>query len=146
MDRSRQTVSRRSLCLLLTAVCVLGQGACQPAAEASSIPSGSLTGAGCANGGFGISEPARRRNLDRAGNARPGVPLLRRAARSPDQCARPILWHGCARARDRADTESGAVAGWELFGDYAGKHGRIKARAPFEGYREVFARHGQPDL
>jgi len=67
--------------------------------------------------------------MDRAGTSDPRHPPLRRLARSPDQCASPIVRRGLACAIERAHTEPGAAAGRELLGNYAARFGRIKTRA-----------------
>ena len=104
-----------------------------------------LAGAGRA-AGTGTSDPARRRDLDGAGNTNPRFAPLRRMARSLNQRRGPIVRRGVASALDRPDTESGADAARELFGNDAGKIGRKKPRTRFESHRAVFRRDGQPDL
>ena len=110
-------------------------------------PGSSPSGAGRGAGGSATSRPTRRRNLDRAGNARTWFPLLRRVARSPDQCAGPIVRHGFACTQYRhTNTKFGADAGRELLRKHAGERVGIKTRAPVDSYRQVFGRHGKRNL
>jgi len=146
VNRRSRTVSLVSLRFLLFAGCVSMQSACQPPAAAPAAPAAAPP-AGRGAGGSATSRPTRRRNLDRAGNARPWFPLLRRVARSPDQCAGPIVRHGFACTQYRhTNTKFGADAGRELLRKHAGERVGIKTRAPVDSYRQVFGRHGKRNL
>ena len=131
MDRKGRTVFRGLLLFLFIAACV----SVATGSRARAVEPGTRAPATELADGF-----------DRARARDPWHPPLRRLARSPDQCARPTVRRGLTCANDRAHGESGADAGRELLGNYAGSLGRVTIRARFQNHWQVFGGLSQPYL